>query len=76
MASTEIKRNYSDQGHFKVNVSIVSNLNVVLSLKEDNRRVHTGVLLPVLFPFSSDSAWNFAFTPKGVLSSDNFYPHF
>ena len=41
---------------------------------EDIRRFHTGVLFPVLFPFSSDSAWNFAFTPKRELSSENFYP--
>ena len=42
----------------------------------DNRRVHTGILFPVLFLFSSVSTPYVAFTPKRVLSAGNFYPHF
>ena len=51
-------------------------MRVFFYLDDLIRRVHTGVLFPVLFPFSSVSTPYVAFTPKRVLSAGNFYPHF
>ena len=44
--------------------------------KYNIRRFHTGVLFPVLFLFSSNSSWDFAFTPKRELSSWELFPPF